>query len=187
MLTRPETIFTDNPMPSTVRSLYSTIWLFDDEHPSESTCTFLVYCTAVYCDRSIISPIQVQYDEISFESGFQSKMTTLLGNFRSLNRVHRHVSGKRPERTKCVFEDEKKILSVYSNFGEVSNAARAWLVVPNLSEVKYPTSESHLVKNYTYISGSHHDVYLIQFSIYRSFESVFWPITRMVTLATWSS
>lgn len=50
------------------------IWLFDDEHtPGESTCTLL---QLEYCDLSIISPIQVQYDAIPFKNGFQSKMTT---------------------------------------------------------------------------------------------------------------
>jgi hypothetical protein len=39
--------------------------------------------------------------------------------------------------------------------------------VPN-SEVTYPISESYLDKNCTYIPGSHHDVYLVQFSNYRS-------------------
>ena len=82
--------------------------------------------------RSVISPIQVQYDAIPFENGFQSKMTILLGNFRgasidSIGTFRRNSN--MPVRSKCVFENEKKrILHLFIQFWGCS-AARTWYLV----------------------------------------------------------
>lgn len=120
----------------------------------------------IYCDRSIISPIQVQYDAISFENGFQSKMTTgtLLGNFRraSIDSIGWKLEYANAEQI-CFRKWKKDTICLQ----RCTQCGRDLVLgVPNLSEVKYPTAESHLVKNCTYISGSHHDVYLVQFSNY---------------------
>lgn len=104
----------------------------------------------------------------------------------SLNRFHRQVSGNSniPVRAN-VFSKWKKIL-LYPEL-EIDmvyyplQSGKDFLSLG--SEVS--TAESHLVKNCTYISGSHHDVYLVQFSNYRSDRVIILTNQmRMVTLAT---
>ena len=99
-------------------------------------------------------------------------MTTLLGKFRGggtprLNRFHRHVSGKLEYAgaEKKFAKMKKENICLQQFWRCVQDFS---IVVPNLSEVtrKYPTTESLLDRNYTYLSSSHHDVYLVQFSNY---------------------
>ena len=87
-----KTIFTDNPMPSTVRSQYS-LSDYSTTNTSEFTCTFLVYCryTAIG-----LSSLRSRCNMTRFPSrtDFNQNDNTSREFSGSLNRFHRQVSGK---------------------------------------------------------------------------------------------
>ena len=120
----------------------------------------------------------MQYDATSFENGFQSNRNnsgTLLGNFRraSIDSIGKfRVNSNMPVEQMC-FRKWKKILLYL--FTAILIWRLTWCTLFRTflslgSEVS--TAESHLVKNCTYISGSHHDVYLVQLSNYRSIRVI---------------